>query len=142
MMNNLNLSDMIIVGGMILFMVYLTVLLGSSLIRCCYRYINDNEKDCWSLVSYLNKKFDNPFDDPNTPVERFISNFLMHVLLPTLFYMFALVIVSMVVGTFPIISLITILTAIGTALVLRLARFTIRLNKKLDKHSSDKDAHK
>jgi len=113
---------------------YLAVFYGSALIAYIYgAYLHDGDKEIWSLPKMVT---DN--DASWTTVDAFG---VFGLCMPFTYGLLSVMLVKITEITGMLIPYI-ILGALSAWATLYVLRSVIRLNKKLDKHASDKDAHK
>lgn len=132
-MNALYLGIIMVLGAVV---IYLIAFWGSAIFKGLYSYTNDGEKTCKDLCDVLEGKIWGLSVD-------FATYFAFGWLFPFLFGLggcFLVVLIVKVIGLSFSIYIISIITV--SYLALYTLRGVVRLNKRLDKHTSDKDAHK
>jgi hypothetical protein len=108
---------------------------GSAIFKGCYIYLHDGDKSIKDLCDWIEVKTQ---DDGYTG----FGDYMVFGLMCPIFYLActaAIVGITQATGMLVPIALSSVLGAFAFLYTLRAV---IRLNKKLDKHSSDKDAHK
>lgn len=107
---------------------FFVVLWGSGFVYMCHNYLQDGESTMWTLGDWLDKDSEETYGE--------IGIFGMGVLATI-----SLGTAMLTKSTGDIIPIISLSLA-GLFGIMYTLRAVIRLNKKLDKHSSDKEAHK
>jgi len=121
-------------GFLIVFIVpqilFFVVLWGSGIVYMCHSYLNDGDSEIWAMHNHLSYSIDTQDIFVYFGLFGMIASFLL-----------SIVVAGITLSTGDLIPIISLSLAglLGTLYTLRAV---IRLNKKLDKHSVDKDAHK
>lgn len=119
-------------GFLIVFIVpqilFFVVLWGSGIVYMCHNYLNDGDSEIWAMHDY----FDGDMD------ATYIGIGSLGLMLSVSLTAIVTIMTQETGDLIPIISL----SLAGLFGILYTLRAVIRLNKKLDKHSVDKDAHK
>lgn len=127
--------SIVILGLALLYMLWFW---GSCLYKYLYSYVQDGEKtvrDGCQIIYKLICKYDKEIKHD----DHFFLGFVAPCVVSIIFISLFAVIIEVIGLTFSV----YLITAVGTVWgILFAIRGLIRLNKKLDKHASDKEAHK
>lgn len=122
--------------------VYMLAFWGSAIFKGCYSYLQDGDKCVRDLCDYIYYKFWSSRSVGWCSGSTDGMDYILYGVITPLGYVcfvMMMVILTKLIGILLPIILTSILAAF---LLLYIMRAVIRLNKKLDKHTSDKDAHK